>query len=79
MDNEAKILDYAHKQGAAANHAEKIAETPDGVYYGLSTVDADGFPLPTGLPLIVQEQQGKLTLIEGEKALTLLDSLSLEE
>lgn len=79
MSKETKILDYARTQGATANYVEKIAETPDGVYYGLSTVDADGFPLPTGLPMIVREQQGKLTLIEGESALTLLDSLSLEE
>lgn len=79
MGKEAKILEFARSQGIAANHVEMLAETPDGTYYGISTVDADGFPLPTGLPLIVQEQEGKMQMIYGDAAFSLLESLDLEE
>lgn len=79
MDKEAKILDYAQELGEACNRAEYVATTDRGEVYGLSLVDADGFPLPVGLPRLVIANGDKYTLIRGDEALKLLDSLGLEE
>lgn len=79
MGNEAKILSYAQEQGEVCNNAEQIAETEAGTVYTLSLLDADGFPMPIGLPRLVIENGGKCTMVRGEEALTLLGSLDLEE
>lgn len=79
MSKEAKILAYALTQGVAANRAEKVATMAAGDFYALSNLDADGFPLPTGLPLLVKAKGENYTLISGDEALALLNSFGLEE
>lgn len=79
MDKEAKILEYAQGLGEACNQAEFVATTKRGDVYGLSMVDADGFPMPMGLPRLIIAKGEKYTLITDDEALKLLESLSLEE
>lgn len=78
MSKEAKILAYALTQGVAANRAEKVATMAADDFYALSNLDADGSPLPTGLPLFVKAKEN-YTLISGDEALALLNSFGLEE
>lgn len=79
MDKSAKILEYARKIGETANHAEKIGTTAGGDVYGLSLLDAEGMPMPIGLPRLIIAKGENYTLITGAEALELLESLSLDE
>lgn len=79
MDKSAKILAFALSKDAAANHAEKVASTATGDFYALSNLDADGFPEPIGLPVLVKATGENYTLITGDEAVTLLNSFGLEE
>lgn len=79
MDKLTKILDYARQMGEAANHAEKIGTTADGEVYGLSLLDDDGLPMPTGLPRLVIAKEENYSLIFGDEALNILSSFDLEE
>ncbi|NBJ09205.1 hypothetical protein D1647_24045 [Alistipes sp. Z76] len=79
MDKSAKILEYARNMGETANHAEKIGTTADGDVYGLSLLDAEGMPMPVGLPRLVIAKGEKYTLITGKEALNLSISFDLEE
>lgn len=79
MDKEAKILDYAQEQGEACNRAEYVGTTKSGDVYALSFVDANGFPLPMGLPRLVIAKGENYSLITGDKALKMLESFDLEE
>ncbi len=79
MTNETRILDYARSKGTAANHAELVAQTAAGDFYALSFLDEAGFPIPTGLPLLVKAKEENYTLITGDEALALLGSFGLEE
>ena len=73
-DLENKILDFAYNEGVCANQVEEISSTKDGtVYYSLSYIDEDGFPIPTGLPKIVILKDNTLKLVFGIEALDLLD------
>ncbi|WP_300944172.1 hypothetical protein [uncultured Duncaniella sp.] len=65
--------------GETANHAEKIGTTADGDVYGLSLLDAEGMPMPVGLPRLVIAKGEKYTLITGKEALNLSISFDLEE
>lgn len=79
MDKSAKILEYARKIGETANHAEKIGTTAGGDVYGLSLLDAEGMPMPVGLPRLIIAKEENYTLITGEEALNLSISFDLEE
>lgn len=79
MDKQAKILEYARSKGEIANQAEKIGTTANGDVYGLSLLDAEGLPMPVGLPRLVISKGEKYTLITGDEALKLLESFDLEE
>lgn len=78
MDITNTILDFAYQNGVGANEVEKIASTKDGDVFALSLVDANGFPLPVGLPNIVILKEDKLTLVSGSEALGLIERLENE-
>ena len=78
MDITNTILDFAYQNGVGANEVEKIASTKDGDVFALSHVDANGFPLPVGLPNIVILKEDKLTLVSGSEALDLIELLENE-
>lgn len=65
--------------GETANHAEKIGATADGDVYGLSLLDAEGMPMPVGLPSLVITKGENYSLITGEEALKLSGSFDFEE
>ena len=79
MGNEAKILSYAQSLCEVCNNAEQIAETEAGTIYALALLDADGMPMPLGLPRLVIEKGSSRKIVKGKEALTLLDSLDLEK
>lgn len=79
MNIKTKILNFSEQMGVAANSCKLIATTAGSRFYTLCFGDEDGFPIPTGLPLIVKVEGESLTLISGDKALNLLGSLSIEE
>lgn len=79
MDKSAKILEYAQSKGETANHAEKIGVTADGDVYGLSLLDDEGMPMPTGLPVLVISKGENYTIVTGEEALNLSVSFDFEE
>lgn len=79
MSIENKIFDFAQKMGVAANSCELVATTASFCFYALSFVDKEGLPIPTGLPYIVKVEGEDFTLIGGDEALNLLDSLGIEE
>lgn len=79
MSIESKILAFAQKMGVVANSYEKVATTASCSFYSLAFLDKDGFPIPTGLPIVVKAEGTKLTLISGKEALSLLDSFGIEE
>ncbi len=79
MNIETKILNFSKKMGVAANSCKLIATTAVSRFYTLGFGDEDGLPIPTGLPLIVKVEGENLTLISGDEALNLLDSLGIEE
>ena len=79
MDKQAKILEYARSKGEMANHAENIGATAEGDVYGLSLLDAEGLPMPVGLPRLVISKGEKYTLITGDEALKLLGSFDFEK
>lgn len=79
MSIETKIFDFAQKMGVAANSCELLATTASCCFYALSFVDKEGLPIPTGLPYIVKVEGEDFTLISGDEALNLLDSLDREE
>ena len=78
MDITNTILDFAYQNGVGANEVEKIASTKDGDVFELFLVDANGFPLPVGLPNIVILKEDKLTLVSGSEALDLIERLENE-
>ncbi len=79
MSIETKIFDFAQKMGVAANSCELVATTASFCFYALSFVDNEGLPIPIGLPFVVKVEGEDFTLISGDEALNLLDSLGIEE
>ena len=65
--------------GVVANSYEKVATIASCSFYSLAFLDKDGFPIPIGLPFVVKVEGEDFTLISGNEALNLLDSLGIEE
>lgn len=72
---EKTILNFATNEGYIANHVERIAKYHNESIYALSLLDKDGTSLPTGLPILVVEENNKLQIIVGEEALRLLSNI----
>lgn len=79
MNTLSKILNYALQQGETVNHVEKVGVISSEDVYALSLNDADGFPMPIGLPRLVVAKGDSFRLISGEEALHLLNSLDIKE
>lgn len=69
------VTSYASKFGC--NHAEFITSNADGDVYALSSQDEFGNILPIGLPIFILLKEGKISIIEGPKALKYQRKLSL--
>ena len=77
MNKKADILEYASKHGEYFNSVEKVGCRNGCDVFSLQLLDANGFKMPTGLPVLVIEKDGKLDLKTGDEAFALLRSFGL--
>lgn len=57
------------------NSVRKVGQYMGRDVYGLGSVDDEGLPIPTGLPLLVLWNGEKTEVVTGEKSLELLSRL----
>ena len=77
MNKNADILEYTAKHGEHFNSVEKVGRRKGCDVFSLHLLDANGFDMPTGLPVLVIEKAGKFDLKTGDEAFALLRSFGL--